>query len=486
LSSARRARSVVVALAVALVATPAASEDARPRALERLVRAPALRGARVGVVVERLAGGERLLALAADQPFVPASNQKLLVAAAALARLGPAYRFETPLYVDGEIDAKGVLDGTLWIEGSGDPSLVSETLWRLADEIRLRGVREVRGGIGVDARRFDAARIHPDWEPVSARAYEAPVSAFAANYSSFRIELAAAPAPGSPIVARLAPAVGYLQLRSDATTLLGAGGIGLAIEPLSSGAGELVRVRGALSPASAPRTLWRSVAFPEHYAASLLASQLEAAGVRVHGSVRIGARPETARELLRFEGERLADSVLLQNKWSNNFIAEQLCKALGAEAFGPPGTWEKGTRAIREWLRSVGIDDAALVVADASGLSPRNRVSPAVLTRVVREAAASFAYGPEFIASLPLGGLDGTLEDRMNGATGGVRAKTGHLRHVASLSGVAPGPDGELLAFSVLVNGARGGYEEVDAAVDAFVATLAESDATAARLRAPP
>jgi D-alanyl-D-alanine carboxypeptidase/D-alanyl-D-alanine-endopeptidase (penicillin-binding protein 4) len=107
-------------------------------------------------------------------------------------------------------------------------------------------------------------------------------------------------------------------------------------------------------------------------------------------------------------------------------------------------------------------------------------VSPATLTRVVRHAAASFAYGPEFVASLPLGGLDGTLEDRMDGAAGGVRAKTGHLRHVASLSGVAPGPDGELLAFSVLVNGARGGYEDVDAAVDAFVAALAGPAATGA------
>jgi D-alanyl-D-alanine carboxypeptidase/D-alanyl-D-alanine-endopeptidase (penicillin-binding protein 4) len=426
------------------------------------------------VVVEPVAGGERLIGVAADQAFVPASNQKLLVAAASLARLGPTYRFETPVWVDGEVDGDGVLHGTLWIEGSGDPSLVSETLWRMADEIRLRGVREVRGGIGVDARRFDAARIHPDWEPVSARAYEAPVSAFAANYSSFRIELAPGAAAGRPLAARVTPAVGYLQVRSDAVTLSGGGALGVSIEPLASAAGEVVRVRGALPPGAQARTLWRSVAFPEHYAASLLVAQLEAQGVRVQGGIRLGARPESAHELLRFKGERLADVVRLLNKWSNNFIAEQLCKSLGAEAFGPPGTWEKGTRAIRDWLASIGVDEHALVVADGSGLSPRNRVSPAVLARVVRQAAGSFAYGPEFVASLPLGGLDGTLEDRMDGADGSVRAKTGHLRHVASLSGVTPTRGGQLLAFSILVNGARGGYEDVDAAIDAFVASLAE------------
>jgi D-alanyl-D-alanine carboxypeptidase/D-alanyl-D-alanine-endopeptidase (penicillin-binding protein 4) len=309
---------------------------------------------------------------------------------------------------------------------------------------------------------------------VSARAYEAPVSAFAANYSSFRIELSSATGGGNAIAARLAPAVSYLVLRSDAASRVGGGALGVSIEPLANGGGELVRVHGGLAPGSPPRSLWRSVAFPESYAASLLAMQLEAQGVRVQGGVRLGERPADARELLRFKGERLAEAVELQNKWSNNFIAEQLCKALGAEVYGPPGSWEKGTRAIREYLRSIGIADASLVIADGSGLSPRNRVSPAALVRVVREAAASFRYGPEFIASLPLGGLDGTLEDRQGGAAGAVRAKTGHLRHVASLSGVTPGPGGELLAFSVVVNGARGGYEDVDAAIDAFVTSLSE------------
>ncbi len=466
--------ALLLGAALALLGTgAAAAADARGVALERLLRDPALRGARVGVVVERMADGARLVEHDADTPLVPASNQKLLVAAAALSRLGPAHRVETPVWTVGEVDAQGVVHGALWIEGRGDPGLVSEELWRLAEEIRLRGVREVRGGIGVDVSWFDGARLHPDWEPTSARAYEAPTSAFAANYSSFRVEIEPGAAPGTPASVRLAPAVDYLSLGAEVATLDRPGALALSIEPLPAGGGERVRVRGAIGRDSAPKTYWRAVAYPEYYAASLLAQQLAANGVRVSGGLRVGARPADASELLRHQGERLDALVGRMNKWSNNFIAEQLTKLLGAQAFGPPGDWEKGVRALREALMALGLQDRALVIADGSGLSARNRVSAAALVALVRAAGASFVWGPEFLASLPLGGRDGTLEDRMqDGNSGVVRAKTGHLRHAAALSGVALAQNGERLAFSVLVNGARGGWEDVDAAIDAFVAAM--------------
>jgi D-alanyl-D-alanine carboxypeptidase/D-alanyl-D-alanine-endopeptidase (penicillin-binding protein 4) len=112
------------------------------------------------------------------------------------------------------------------------------------------------------------------------------------------------------------------------------------------------------------------------------------------------------------------------------------------------------------------------VIADASGLSARNRVSPATLVALIRLAARDPDWGPEFLASLSLGGRDGTLRERELGDQSGVRAKTGHLRAVASLSGVFPAPDGRRRAFSMIVNGARRGREDVDAALDAFVAAL--------------
>jgi D-alanyl-D-alanine carboxypeptidase/D-alanyl-D-alanine-endopeptidase (penicillin-binding protein 4) len=190
--------------------------------------------------------------------------------------------------------------------------------------------------------------------------------------------------------------------------------------------------------------------------------------------------PADARELLRFAGDPLALQIRLLDKYSNNFVAEQLTKVLGAELYGAPGTWEKGVRALVAHLDRLGADAPGTVIADGSGLSPRNRMAPATLTALIRSSVSSFGYGPEFLSSLPIGGRDGTLETRMEGAALPVRGKTGHLRRVSSLSGVVPGPDGGLRAFSVVVNGARGSSLDVDAAIDAFVERLAPPSAAPA------
>ena len=457
-----------------------AQEASLSQALDAFLRAPSLRGARVGVVVEDLATGQRLAEHQADVDLVPASNQKLLISAAALERWGPAHRFETPILLEGTL-SDGVLDGTLWIVGQGDPSFVSETLWKLAEEIRLRGIREITGGIGVDASRFDALRFHPDWEPVSSRAYYAPVSALSANYSSFRVDVVPGDKVGAPVALRLAPSLPYFRSAADAVTLRGGGQLVLDVDVLPDGTGESVRVSGAVSADRPTSTYWRAVALPERYAASLLRAQLEAQGVRVAPRVRVGPAPADARELLRFQGEPLSLQVRLLEKFSNNFVAEQLTKILGAEAYGPPGTWEKGTRALAAYLDGAGIADPANAIADGSGLSPRNHIAPATLAAVLRRGAQRFDTGPEFLAALPIGGREGTLEDRMRDGVA-IRAKTGHLRRVAALSGIVPGPNGTTRVFSILVNGSRGDAEGVDAAIDRF----AERLGTRASRRPPP
>jgi D-alanyl-D-alanine carboxypeptidase/D-alanyl-D-alanine-endopeptidase (penicillin-binding protein 4) len=461
----------LAALSLALAAGARADQADLAPALDRLMRSPALRGARVGVVVEELTSGRRLLAHAPDAALVPASNQKLLVAAAALAHWGPSHRFETPIRIEGEL-TDGVLDGTLWVVGRGDPSLVSESLWKLAEEVRLRGIREITGGLGIDNTYFDDSYFHPDWQPVTSRAYYAPTSPFSVNYSSFRIEVAPGARVGEAAQVRLAPAVPYFRTLAEALTLRGGGKLGLDVDVLPDGTGESVRVTGSVSVGSPPATFWRAVALPERYAAALLRSQLEAQGVRVGSRVRFGPAPVEARELLQFKGESVALQVRLLGKYSNNFVAEQLTKLLGAEVYGAPGSWEKGVRALGDHLRGIGAFAGGTVIADGSGLSPRDRIAPSTLAALIRSSAASFAYGPEFLASLPIGGRDGTLETRMEEVTTAVRAKTGHLQRVASLSGVVPGEGGEWVVFSLLVNGARGNSLDVDAAIDVFVSSL--------------
>jgi len=461
----------LVALVFSLCAVSRAEDGGLERALDRLVRSPALRGARIGVAVEELESGKPLLSHAADEALVPASNQKLLIASASLARWGPSHRFETPILVEASPN-DGVLEGPLWVIGQGDPSLVSESLWKLAEEIRLRGIREIRGGLAIDTSKFDDTYFHPDWQPVSSRAYYAPTCAWSANYSSFRIDVAPGTRVGEHAQVRLAPAIPYFRTLADALTLRGGGQLSLDVDVLPDGTGESVRVSGSVSTDREPATFWRAVALPERYAAAVLRAQLEAQGIRVGARVHFGPAPAEAHELFRFAGEPLALQVRLLDKYSNNFVAEQLTKLLGADVYGAPGTWEKGVRALGDHLRSIGAFRAGTVIADGSGLSARDRIAPSTLTAVIRASAQNFAYAPEFLASLPIGGRDGTLETRMAAPAPLVRAKTGHLQRVASLSGVVPGVVGERLVFSIVVNGARGNSQDVDAALDAFVGSL--------------
>ncbi len=468
-----RRRELSIALILLSLWYPWRGANADPEeALQAFLSDPAIRGARVGVLVEDFQSGERVLEHRSERALVPASNQKLLVSAAALAHWGPTHRFETPVMIKGELDSEGILQGSLWVVGRGDPSHVSESLWKLAERVRMHGIVAIRGGLGIDAGYFDSIRFHPDWGPPTAHSDHPPTAGFAVNYSSFRVDVIGGAEVGDPVRITVAPDTSYFRARADAVTIQRTRRLQLQIAPLPDGSGERVSVTGAFPLGSQPLTYWRAVSMPARYAASVLRMQLEAQGVRVSGSTRFGDVPSDATELLRFPGESVGEIVWKLNKYSNNFIAEQLTKKLGAEVYGPPGSWDKGRRALAAYLRSIGLADRQGVIADGSGLSRRNKVSPRTLVSVVRRAALRFESGPEFLASLPLGGLDGTLKDRMENGTTSVRGKTGHLRRVSSLTGILPTSTGRLLAFAILVNCARGGWSEVDAAIDTLVAEL--------------
>ncbi len=466
------APAVVVAVLLGLGSAVARADPSSANALGTLLASPALKGARVGVLVVDLDRGDPVVAHDSMRPLVPASAAKVVTAAAALDRWGPTFRFETPVLAAGRLDADGVLEGDLWVVGRGDPSLVSEQLWRLAEELRLQGLREIRGRLAIDSTYFDRVLWHPDWPRATRRAYRAPVSGFAANYSSFRVEVSPGAKPGDRLRLQVAPALPYFRVEAGGRTLERPGSLHVEVEPRADGSGEVVRIRGSMQPGDKSRTYWRSVVYPEEYAGQLLRSQLQAQGITVRGGIQVGTVPSGARELLRFRGETLGRIVWKLNKFSNNFIAEHLTKTLGAARYGAPGTWGKGRRVLAEYLQGLGGLAPGEAIVEGSGLSPRNRLSPASLVTVVRTAARRFEWGPEFLASLPLGGLDGTLEDRLEEPARPVRAKTGHLSGVVALCGMVPDAAGRLLVFAVLVNGARGPVEAVDAALDSFVIGL--------------
>jgi D-alanyl-D-alanine carboxypeptidase/D-alanyl-D-alanine-endopeptidase (penicillin-binding protein 4) len=473
-----RRRSLALWTALGLVALPAASPlagssagaDPLAERLAAVLEDATLRGARVGALVVARDDGRVLFAHEPDLPLVPASNQKLLTALAALAAFGPAHRFETALLADRAPDARGAV-GTLYVRGGGDPALATEDWWRLAGALRAAGVRRVAGDLVVDDSLFDAQRWHPLWGAVTTRGYYGPVGALTANFGAFAVEAAPGATPGGPARVSLDPPIPWLRLEAHATT---GDGVAYAIEAArsSSDAGETVRVTGRTPAAAPPARLTRSVSDPARYAGELLRWQLAAQGVPVAGAVRRGVTPAEAAPLLTFPGRPLAEIVRLLNKSSHNAVAESVVKSLAVRAHGPPGDWPRGVAALDAELRALGLPLEGVQLADGSGLARENRVTARLLVAALRLADRSFGFGPELETSLPIAATDGTLRERGRAIAGHVRAKTGFLSGVAALSGYASPREGGEAVFALLVNGAPAGDMAAVAGVDAFAAAL--------------
>jgi D-alanyl-D-alanine carboxypeptidase/D-alanyl-D-alanine-endopeptidase (penicillin-binding protein 4) len=438
--------------------------------LQTALRQRGFEGAQIGVVVEDAETGRALFQRDADRPLVPASNQKILTAVAAFAAFGPTHQFVTGIYADRPLDGTGAV-GTLIVRGGGDPALTSEEWWRLAADLRRIGLRKVTNGVILDASVFDDETWNPTWGSPSARAYHSRVAGLSANYGSFTVEVR--PSQQGPLLVAIDPPIPYFTLankgRSDPRKSA------LQVDRQTTGSGDQVIVSGTLAASAAPETVYRSVSDPVAYAGSMFRYQLAANGIEVGGETRVGTTPPSAREILAFEGQSLAEISRLFLKHSNNGIAESLIKSLGAHATGGRGSWDSGMRELRSRLTALGVDLSNCTLVDGSGLSRSNRVTARAFASALRAGAASFAFGPELVAGLPIAARDGTLKRRAAGAMDLVRAKTGLLTGVTGLSGYARLRDGTNVVFSILLNDYKHGDVAAMAAVDAFVGALVSS-----------
>lgn len=469
----RRLRGLVAFLIGAACAwlgpQPAAARPALTERLNAALSVRGLAGARVSALVVDRDTGDELFSRSPDRPLVPASNQKLLTGIGVLSTLGPAHRFATEILSPAPPGENGAVAG-LFVRGGGDPALTSEDWWRLAADLRLLGLRRVAGPLVMDDRLFDDERWQPSWGDPSARAYHAPVGALMANYGAFRVTVTPGRA-GQLATVAIDPPVDYLELRAHVLTTQG-GQKKLSVSRTPLGERERIEVRGRIPSGAESSDHWRSVTRPARYAGAVFEMQLRANGVVVDGPVQVGRVPAGARVLHVHDGRPLAEIARLFLKYSNNVIAESLLKSLALASGAERGTWVEGRGALRRSLEGLGLEVAGLELADGSGLSRENRVSPRLLVAALRRAEKAFGFGPELVAALPLAAADGTLEKRAAGAAGRVRAKTGLLSGVTGLSGFARSPGGRDVVFSVLANGYENGDGAAMDAIDAFATAL--------------
>ncbi|HEV2287948.1 MAG TPA: D-alanyl-D-alanine carboxypeptidase/D-alanyl-D-alanine-endopeptidase [Candidatus Acidoferrales bacterium] len=502
------------------------------RSVESALAQPNAQKLFAGILIADADSGKTLYELNSGRYFTPASNTKLFTTVLALTDLGPNYRFHTTIETTGTVDASGRLSGDLIFVGGGDPDFSNRTipydaknpvtgdsdapLAALADAIVAKGVKEIDGDIVADDSYFPYEPFPGGWAmgdlPFD---YGAAVSAICFDDNGLDVKVMPGDRVGEQATVTVEPWPGYDVYDYAITT--GADDSPVAIDTVEESGAKPFLVRGSVPLGHAPVDLAMAMPDPAKYTANVLEQLLLARGVRIRGDVRVRHAPpppeivsagpssidccrmmqsgktgngstsqamNTAPDstvLAERDSPPLIEIIRVLNKVSENLHAEILLRAIAREKTGV-GSRAAGLQAERNFLTSIGITPSDVLVNDGSGLSRENLVTPQAVVALL-EYARRQPWGDSFASTLPVAGVDGTLDNRMKGtpAEGRVEAKTGSVEHTQALSGFATTVNGEHLGFSIFVN--HNGTTGRDAAnlIDTICEAMVENLGTPAK-----
>ncbi|MFC7407429.1 D-alanyl-D-alanine carboxypeptidase/D-alanyl-D-alanine-endopeptidase [Hydrogenophaga atypica] len=389
----------------------------------------------------------------AQAPVNPASVMKLVTTYAALDLLGPGHTWTTPVYTDGVLK-DGVLQGNLYLQGGGDPKLVTERLWLLMRRIQGLGIRRIAGDIVLDKRAFQLPPVDPgafDGEPL--RPYNAAPEALLINFKSVVMTFTPDPSNGVAQVA-VEPPLGGVALPTSVPLAANGAGCGDWRGGLKADFSDPLRIRlaGAYPAACGERSWPVAYAAPERFAERAVAGMWLAVDGQLDGQVREGAVPAGLAPRLNWPSVPLPEVVRDVNKFSNNVMAQHLLLSLALNnANNGPATFDGARQRVATWWRErVGAAVPVPEIDNGAGLSRTARTTAQALGRLLRTAYAT-GHMPELMASLPLSGHDGTLRRSQN-AVGLAHLKTGSLNEVNALAGYVHSTQGKRLVFVAIVN----------------------------------
>ncbi len=439
--------------ALALSAPLAASEPFLPPPVESRLAHRQVPEAATSIYVQDLDSGDVVVRWNEDVPRNPGSTIKLLTTLAAIDILGPTYTWRTDIYALGPIE-DGRLDGDLLIRGQGDPFLVTERVWQMLRRIRQAGIDEIGGDLLLDDSYFEVAPDDPgDFDRQPLRAYNVAPNALLMNYKVVRYWFEPVHETGK-VEIWTDPPLPNLEIDNRLSLAPGAcRGYQRGITITANATVNKMTFSGKFPSGCERYAMDRTALGHNSFAYGLFKSMWEESGGTFDGGWTTAAAPADEEPIVEFQSLPLTDVISRVNKFSNNVMARQLLLTLSAEILGPPGTEAGGRKVVGNWLRENGLEFTDLAFDNGAGLSREARITAADFGKLLRFAWRQ-PYMPEYVSSMSLAGLDGTLRYRMDSGPleGAAHLKTGSLDHVAGIAGYLQARSGRRFAVVVLQN----------------------------------
>jgi len=447
-----------------------------PPHLDQLWRATGVPKSALSLVVRQI-DGPGLVAINPSTPRNPASVMKMVTTWSSLSGLGPDYSWRTTLLAGAgaRVDAQGTLGGPLYVKAGGDPFLTIQDLWMLLRQLRLRGIKNLNQVV-VDRSMFGNVATDPgDFDDSPYRPYNASPDAMMVNLGAVRL-LFEPDASARKWVPIIDPPLPGLRVSSDLkwSNARCPGSPTVSVQESSSAGGITIHVAGKVAGDCGEFSVYRLAMTQRDYFSALFRQLWKELGGTLARGVVAGRVPADAKPIVWHDSVSLSDTIRTINKNSNNVMARTLLLTLGAEKLGPGATPATGAEAALAILAGQHVDTRGWDIANGAGLSRQSRLTAGGLGGML-DAAWHSSLMPEFISSLSIAGMDGTMKHRLRGddTRGLAHLKTGTLRNACSLAGYVLGKSGKRYIVVSLVNDDRAGA--VRAFDNALIAWLADS-----------
>lgn len=406
----------------------------------------------IGIKIQAMQDGKVLYEKNADQAFMPASNLKLFTAAAALTYLGPNYRYQTTIGIKPNTLQNGAIQGNVYLKFTGDPDLDSTQLAEMISRLHALGVRQIDGNIYLDDSAFDDKNYGPGWMWDDFNfCYAAPMSALMLDHNCNEYLLSPTQLNQLVRMESTDKNRNYFHfIENKVFTKNAKEKCEYSLQVTNSNA---IKLTGCMNINEKPQTLPAAIKNPQLYTKLVLQRLFEQNKISLQGSIKKGTMPNNAQILVVHNSKSLRLLVNEMLKVSDNLISNSLLRTLGAHYFKQQGTWENGVKAVQAILtENAHINFDKSVIVDGDGQSRYDLVTPNQLSQLLNYVYHNFRIAPEFIAALPIAGSDGSLSERMHDKNILVRAKTGGMTGVDSLSGYVETKNHQILSFVIITN----------------------------------